>query len=99
MKHQKTKRRGAEAMYTPIVRFETKSELDNYLKENKEWGYSFTNKGYYGKKAYYHCKQSNYWASSNYKMLAFKPVNNFQDYYFTNDKEKPITAQYVEITR
>jgi hypothetical protein len=22
------------------------------------------------------------WASSNYKMLAFKPVNNFQDYYF-----------------
>ena len=39
------------------------------------------------------------WASSNYKMLAFKPVNNFQDYYFTNDKEKPITAQYVEITR
>jgi hypothetical protein len=37
------------------------------------------------------------WASSNYKMLAFKPVNNFQDYYFTNDKEKPITAQYVEI--
>jgi len=32
-------------------------------------------------------------------MLAFKPVNNFQDYYFTNDKEKPITAQYVEITR
>ena len=42
MKHQKTKRRGAEAMYTPIVRFETKSELDDYLKENKEWGYSFT---------------------------------------------------------
>jgi len=57
---KKTKRRGAEAMYTPIVTFETKSELDNYLKESKEWGYSYSNKGYYGKKAYYHCKHSNY---------------------------------------
>jgi hypothetical protein len=48
-----TKRRGAEAMYTPIVTFETKSELDNYLKESKDWGYSYTNKGLYGKKAHY----------------------------------------------
>ena len=38
MKHQKTKRRGAEAMYTPIVRFETKSELDNYLKKRTKSG-------------------------------------------------------------
>ena len=35
---KKSKRRDVESMYTPIVTFETKSELDNYLKESKEWG-------------------------------------------------------------
>ena len=33
-----TKRRGAEAMYTPIVKFETKSELDNYLIREQRLG-------------------------------------------------------------
>jgi hypothetical protein len=44
-------------MYTSNVTFETKSELENYPEER---GYSYSNKGFYGKKACYHCKQSNY---------------------------------------